>query len=94
MTQIRNIEHLSKIIDQYDLFIIDQWGVLHNGKSGYKHAIKCIKKLVTSQKKLIIISNSSKRKNTTIDRLPKLGFDKNNFVEVLTSGEMVWQRLL
>ena len=93
MNQVINIKNLSELIDQYDLFIIDPWGVLHNGQIGYPYAIDCIKNLSRLQKKLIIISNSSQRKNTTIDRLLKLGFDKNNFSEVLTSGEMIWQDL-
>ena len=93
MTNAININNLSDVIDQYDLFIIDQWGVLHNGQQGFNFAIDCIEKLVLSKKKLIIISNSSKRKHTTIERLPKLGFDKDSFEEVLTSGEIIWQNL-
>ena len=93
MTKTRNIEYLSHIIDQYDLFIIDQWGVLHDSQYGYHYSIDCIEKLVLSKKKLIIISNSSKRNKTTIERLPKLGFDIDSFQEVLTSGEMIWQNL-
>ena len=34
-----------------------------------------------------------KRKKTTCDRLLKLGFEKNNFFEVMTSGEIIWQNL-
>ena len=52
-----------------------------------------LKNLVLSKKKIIIISNSSKRKHTTINRLPELGFKKIDFEEVLTSGEMIWQNL-
>jgi len=93
LTQVINIVGLSEVIDQYDLFIIDQWGVLHNGQTGYHYAIDCVENLATLQKKIIIISNSSKRRHTTIDKLPKLGFDKDNFTVVLTSGEMIWQNL-
>ena len=84
---------MSAVVDQYDLFIIDQWGVMHDGYSGYNYAIKCIENLFKLRKKLIIISNSSKRKQTTIERLPQLGFDKNYFDEVMTSGELIWQNL-
>ena len=42
---------------------------------------------------IIIISNSSKRKETPIKRLPSLGFDPKHFMEVITSGEMIWQSL-
>ena len=91
MTKI--INSITEIIDLYDLFILDQWGVMHDGIKGYNHAIKSIVKLIEKNKKLIIISNSSKRKFSSIDRLKKLGFDKNHFIEVMTSGEMIWQEL-
>ena len=38
--------------------------------------------------------NSSKRKQDTIKRLPSLGFNENYFIEIMTSGEMIWQSLL
>ena len=43
---------------------------------GYDHAIDCINRLYKLKKNMIIISNSSKRKNDTIEKLPKLGFKK------------------
>ena len=36
------INSISDIVDRYDNFIIDQWGVMHDGTSGYIHAIKTI----------------------------------------------------
>ena len=29
------INSISDIVDRYDNFIIDQWGVMHDGTSGY-----------------------------------------------------------
>ena len=51
------------------------------------------RKVISRKKEIIIISNSSKRKKTSINRLPKLGFDPKHFMEVITSGEMIWQSL-
>ena len=91
MTKI--INSISKIIHLYDVCILDQWGVMHDGTYGYDYAIKSVEKLITANKKLIIISNSSKRKKSSINRLKSLGFDKKHFLEVMTSGEMIWQEL-
>ena len=91
MTKI--INSLSEIFNKYDIFILDQWGVMHDGHKGYKHAIEAVDKLIKENKKLIIISNSSRRKKNSIDRLNDLGFDKNHFMEIMTSGEMIWQEL-
>ncbi len=85
------IQGINNIIDNYEVFILDQWGVMHDGKQGYPYAIECIDYLKIKNKKLIIISNSSKRKKDSIKRLPSLGFNPIFFEEVLTSGEMVWQ---
>ena len=54
------ISGISEIIDKYDVFILDQWGVIHDGKKGYTLAIECVQQLVKRNKKLIIISNSLK----------------------------------
>ena len=91
MTQ--KINSFSEILDKYDMFILDQWGVMHDGNRGYEHAIVAVNNLINKNKKLTIISNSSKRKISSINCLKNLGFDKNNFIEVMTSGEMIWQEL-
>ena len=93
MRSIQTIKGLADIMNQYDVFILDQWGVMHNGKKGYIQAIKCVEKLYQEKKEIIIISNSSKRKESTIKKLSKLRFDPENFMEIITSGEMIWQSL-
>jgi len=93
MKNTQTIKSLTDIINQYDVFILDQWGVMHDGIKGYVQAIKCVEKLHKEKKDIIIISNSSKRKDTTIKRLPSLGFDPKHFMEVATSGEMIWQSM-
>ena len=93
MKNVETIKGISDIISQYEVFILDQWGVMHDGKKGYPQAIRCVEKLYQEKKKIIIISNSSRRKKFTIKILPKLGFDPKHFIEVITSGEMIWQSL-
>lgn len=79
---------ISEIASLYDAFILDQYGVLHNGKSALPGAVDCVKELhAVMGKKLIILSNTSSPSASTFDRLPTLGFDKSNFVGVVTSGD-------
>jgi ribonucleotide monophosphatase NagD (HAD superfamily) len=79
MSKVKTILGLKEIYNNYDIFILDQWGVMHDGYKGYDCAINSVEKLIKENKKLIIISNSSKRKNSSIRRLKSLGFDKNHF---------------
>ena len=87
------ITGLEEIYDNYDAFILDQWGVIHDGNKGYLNAIQCVEKLYSKKKILTIISNSSRKKEETIMRLPNLGFQSAHFHEVMTSGEMIWLSL-
>ncbi len=66
---------------------------MHDGAFGYDHAFNTINILNSNNKNLFIISNSSKRSKSSIDRLPKLGFKKKSFINTVTSGEMIWQLL-
>ena len=87
------IKSFKEITDHYDNFIIDQWGVMHNGLNGFTHAIETIDYLNNKNKNLFIISNSSKREQSSKQRLPSLGFSEKSFIKILTSGEMIWNTL-
>ena len=94
MSEVKNIAGLKEIFQNYDYFILDQWGVMHDGYNGYPDAIKCISNLISHGKQLIIISNSSKKRKSTSKNLTSLGFNQNQFIEIMTSGEMVWKNLI
>jgi HAD superfamily hydrolase (TIGR01450 family) len=76
------------LIDRYDGFILDQFGVLHNGLNGLDGAPELVKVLVNKyNKKLVILSNSSSSSESCKGKLPDLGFNQNYFVNAVTSGE-------
>ena len=49
---------ISDISDSYMGFIIDQWGVLHDGHRPYEGVVECLKELKARKKHIIILSNS------------------------------------
>jgi HAD superfamily hydrolase (TIGR01459 family) len=90
------IQGISDIINKYDIFILDQWGVLHDGKTPYIGTISCTEqiKLSTSTSKIIILlSNSSKRASSAYKGLAKVGFKESLFDSIITSGEIGWNRI-
>lgn len=84
---------LNDIISEYDTFLIDQWGVLHDGTKPYDGVFEALKELHSLDKKMILLSNSSKRMNSSVRGLQKLGFDVNMFAGIVTSGELGWNAL-
>ena len=84
---------ISDISDSYSAFIIDQWGVLHNGEKIYDGVVECLKELKDRKKYVIILSNSGKRSEENKERLKKMGIGPSLYTEIITSGEMTWQGL-
>lgn len=87
------VEGLKEIAGNYDAFLLDQFGVLHDGATAIPDAIKCFDELAASDKKLIVLSNTSRRRGFAIQKFPKLGFDEDKLTGFLTSGEAAWQEL-
>uniref|UniRef100_A0A5B6ZDH5 Uncharacterized protein n=1 Tax=Davidia involucrata TaxID=16924 RepID=A0A5B6ZDH5_DAVIN len=77
----------------FKAWFLDQFGVLHDGKQPYPGAISTLEKLATSGAKMVIISNSSRRASTTMEKMKSLGFDPSLFVGAITSGELTYQHL-
>ena len=75
------------------VFLLDQFGVLHDGKVAYPCAIEAARRLRESGARLFIISNSSRRASGTLTKLEKLGFDPDWFEGVVTSGEITHTKL-
>jgi ribonucleotide monophosphatase NagD (HAD superfamily) len=75
------------IIDRYDAFILDQFGVMHNGINSLEGAVELVEYLYQKNKKLIILSNTSAPADKALAKLPKFGFDSSHFTAAVTSGE-------
>lgn len=84
---------ISDISDSYAGFIVDQWGVLHDGEQVYDGVIDCLKELQARKKYVIILSNSGKRAENNKKRLEDLGISRNMYNCLVTSGEVTWQGL-
>jgi ribonucleotide monophosphatase NagD (HAD superfamily) len=86
-TRFQTVASISEIADLYDGFILDQFGVLHDGVHPLPGAIECIEYLHRLDKKLMVLSNTSAPSHKALERLEKLGFDRRFFAHAVTSGE-------
>jgi HAD superfamily hydrolase (TIGR01459 family) len=75
------------LIPLYDGFILDQFGVLHNGNHALEGAVELIEHLANEKKKLIILSNTSQPSSAVLEKLPNFGFKSEHMVGAVTSGE-------
>ncbi|GLT33388.1 hypothetical protein SLA2020_079840 [Shorea laevis] len=91
----RTLSGLQQLADtrRFKAWFLDQFGVLHDGKQPYPGAISTLEKLATNGAKMVIISNSSRRASTTMNKMKNLGFDPSLFEGAITSGELTHQYL-
>lgn len=86
--QIVYLDGLKSLMADYDAFVFDQWGVLHDGTQAYPNAIELLTELKKQQKKLVVLSNSGKLAVSNSENLERLGFAPDLFHSVITSGEL------
>ena len=87
MTKNLDKEGLSSIVDNYNLFYIDLWGVVHNGVNLYQGAIDTLKEISKKKKDYFLLTNAPRPNSTVKNFLKKMGMDKEISDNVFTSGE-------
>ena len=85
--KIKNLDHLSEIYKEYDAFLIDLCGVMHNGIRLNASAINTVKKLEDKGKKIIFLSNAPRPTEKVVKFLKKLKMEEKLLKNVVTSGE-------
>ena len=84
----KNLDHLGikSIVDNYDLFFIDIWGVIHNGISLHHDSIEVLENLAKLNKKFVLLTNAPRPNATVVSFLKKICLNKF-YKNVFTSGE-------
>lgn len=101
-SEVMNCQHINGLSHifkkstptQYKTILLDMWGVMHNGKTPYEGVLDTVKQLKElSGIRLVILSNSSKRRDHSVRMLGKLGFNAEDFDDIITSGEVSYRML-
>tara|TARA_B100001057_G_scaffold395046_1_gene404447 strand:- start:1138 stop:1956 length:819 start_codon:yes stop_codon:yes gene_type:complete len=78
---------LRSIVDDYELFYVDLWGVVHNGVLLHQEAIKVLNEITNKKKDYILLTNAPRPNHVVKSFLEKLGMEKEIRDHVYTSGE-------
>ena len=80
-------EGLNSIVDNYQLFYIDLWGVVHNGVSLHKEAVNVLREISKKGKEYILLTNAPRPNSVVKTFLKKMGMEEEIRNHVFTSGE-------
>ena len=88
---MRHLDGVAAIADDYQGFIIDLWGVIHDGVTPYPDAIDCLRHL--QGRPVLLLSNAPRRAGAARQMLRRMGIEDSLYTDILTSGEAVWLAL-
>lgn len=89
----RTITGLGDIVAQYDAFILDLWGCIHNGVTPFSGVIGALDALAQAGKRVLLMSNAPRRAAAVAESLPRFGLKPSHYMAIVSSGEVAWQAL-
>ena len=87
------LSSLSTITEKYDLFLLDLWGVVHDGTHLYDGVLGTLEMLRAQSKTVIFISNAPRRSHKVKAVLKELGVGEELYLDAVSSGEVGYQWL-
>lgn len=84
---------ISALIGDYDGFILDLWGVVHDGRDPYPGAVECLAKLRRMERRVVMLSNVPRRAAAVARAMVGMGIDRSLYDHVLSSGELAYRAL-
>ncbi len=84
---------MADLAADYDGFILDLWGVLHDGERAFPEALGCMARLREAGKRILILSNAPRRAASVAERCAELGLTPETYDLLMSSGEDAWRHL-
>ncbi len=84
---MQHLTGFSALAERYDGFILDLWGVIHDGVRPYPGAIDCLRRLRAAGKRAVLLSNAPRRVRVAQRSMRGMGIDDDLYTGCLTSGE-------
>jgi HAD superfamily hydrolase (TIGR01459 family) len=81
------VDGLESLAGDYDGFIVDLWGTVHNGLEPLPGAVDCLARLKALGKPVLILSNAPRRAADVAERMRAIGVPDGTYDAVFSSGE-------
>lgn len=91
---LQRLTDLRALRAQFDGFLVDLWGVVHDGALPFQGVVEGLTKLSESGARVCFISNSSRRGEHLEAALVSMGLARDLFVAVVSSGDVTREALL
>src|ERR1700722_11836033 len=90
---MRFLTGFSQMASEYDGFVLDLWGVIHDGVNAFPHAVDCLRRLREAGKRTLLLSNVPRPNDAVRTMMRGMGIEDGLYTDILTSGEAVRRAL-
>lgn len=87
------LDGISVIADRYDGYVLDLWGVVHDGRKPYPGVPEALAALKARGKAICFLTNAPRRAWTIAQMLDRMGLDRALYDGIMSSGEASWRML-
>ena len=90
------MEHLSgfaPLAERYSGFVLDLWGVIHDGVNAFPHSVDTLRHLRDAGKRTLLLSNVPRPNDAVQTMMRHMGIEDSLYTGILTSGEAVRRAL-
>jgi HAD superfamily hydrolase (TIGR01459 family) len=90
---MQHLTGFAPLADRFDGFILDLWGVIHDGVQAFPAAVDCLHRLRAAGKPTLLLSNVPRPNRDAQALMQRMGITDDLYTDILTSGEAVQRAL-
>lgn len=87
------ISGVRQLVGEYDAFLVDSYGVLHDGSALYPGSADCLERLRSMGRIVVILTNTPRRAPTVSREIEKIGIAPRHYNFLVSAGEVTFQML-
>lgn len=87
------LDGIAPIADRYDGFVLDLWGVVHDGRRPYPGVPEALAALKARGKRVAFLTNAPRRAWFVAEMLDGMGLGRGLYDGIISSGELAWRHL-
>jgi HAD superfamily hydrolase (TIGR01459 family) len=87
------LDGIAPVAERYDGFVLDLWGVVHDGRRPYPGVPEALAELKSRGKRVVFLTNAPRRSWFVEGMLDRMGLDRALYEGIISSGEIAWRML-
>jgi HAD superfamily hydrolase (TIGR01459 family) len=84
---------LAEIAERYQGFILDLWGVIHDGEKPYPGVLDALNRFKAAGQRVVLLSNAPRRAEILAEVMTNMGVERLLYSGIMSSGEATYLEL-